>query len=428
MSQRINSNYVKFNVLDESAIKSLLKSDIFTKNESIAVEILFTKTNTKSLTESIVKKLDESVKIIVESSYEDILLSEGFFSDILDGLKGLGDKAKEVLSGGWGKIKAVWGQFSELVKEVAGACKEGLIKVFGMFSGKAKQAADKAVTDLEGKVTNVQDKSAFAKEVQHLVDSGNYVKDTFFNKWVSAPTWEKTMVDGSISPEGDVKVDPAKAEDGLEDLEKMESFKSMKSNLIRERNKLFSNKGVVRELYNLSKNKSFIMEGGGFAHLESAIKNPFLKGIVEWSIKILQTVFAPIAKVTQIVTGFVGEQLLNKFSEGVKLLGGPGAFKFVVIAGILSEVLEVVVKFITPSGPQLIAQSFFPPLAPILASYKLLLGTISGILVVYSLSTALINMAPSLQKFVGIGAKKESYEPTGKFKIQDGNLLYVKHE
>ena len=39
----------------------------------------------------------------------------------------------------------------------------------------------------------------------------------------------------------EVKVDPAKAEDGLEDLKTMESFNRLKLNLIKERNNILSN-------------------------------------------------------------------------------------------------------------------------------------------------------------------------------------------
>jgi len=425
MAQKINSNTIKFTTLDESAINSLLESDVFTKNESAAMRILFSKTKTKTLSESVIKKLDKSVKTIVESKDGDSVLSEGFFGDIWDGLKGLGDKAKEVLAGGWGKVKAVWGEFTELVTEVASACKDGLTKAFNSFAEKAKGASAKvtdAAKDLGSKIT---DKNAFAKEVKELNDSVTYVTKTFFDKWIAKPTWEKDMIAGSVAPTEDVKVDAAKAEDGLEDLKTMESFNRMKLNLIKERNNILSNVDVIKELFRSSDARAFLMEGGGFAHLEGAIKNPFLKGVVEWGIKILQAIFIPLAKVAQIVAGLVGKELLKKFSEAVKLMGGPGIFAFVVIGGLLSEVIEVAVKSVTPNGPA-IAAMFIPGLAPIVLAAQGLIGAVKGVLTIYTVATIFINVVPVLQKSGGAAPAAESYNPRGEFKIKEGNLLYIK--
>jgi len=426
LAQRINANTIKFTTLDESAINSILESNIFTNNEVAAMRILFSKTKTKTLSESVIKKLDKSVKTIIESVEGDAVLTEGFFSDIWDGLKGLGDKAKEVLAGGWGKVKAVWGEFTELVTEVASACKDGLTKAFSSFAEKAKGASAKvtdAAKDLGSKIT---DKNAFAKEVKELNDSVTYVTKTFFDKWVAKPTWEKDMIAGSVAPTEDVKVDAAKAEDGLEDLKTMESFNKTKLNLIKERNNLLSNVNLIKELFRSSDARAFLMEGGGFAHLEGAIKNPFLKGVVEWGIKILQAVFIPLAKVAQVVAALVGKELLKKFSEAVKLMGGPGIFAFVVIGGLLSEVIEIAVKSVTPNGPA-IAAMFIPGLAPLVLAAQGLITTVKAVLTIYTVATIFINVVPVLQKAgSGSAPAAESYNPRGEFKIQDGNLVYVK--
>lgn len=425
LAQRINANTIKFTSLDESAINSLLESDVFTVNEAAAVKILFSKTKTKSLTESIVNKLDKSVKTIVESVEGDAVLTEGFFGDIWDGLKGLGDKAKEALSGGWGKVKAIWGEFTELVTEVASACKDGLTKAFSFFAQQAKGAADKLVPDIKEMGNKITDKVAFAKEVKDLSLSVAHVTKTFFNKWVGAPTWEKDMISGNVAPTEEVKVDPAKAEDGLEDLKTMENIKTMKLNLIKERNQLFSNADVIKELFRSSDARAFLMEGGGFAHLEGAIKNPFLKGIVEWSIKILQAIFIPIAKLGQMVAAVVGKELLKKFSEGVKFIGGPGVFPFVIISGLLAEVIELAIKGMTPTGPEIV-KYFIPGIGPLLLAAESWIAAIKGALFFYTCATMFINIVPVLQLLEKGAAKAESYNPRGEFKIQDGNLLYVK--
>lgn len=422
LQQRINTNAIKFTVLDETAINSLLESGAFTKNESSAVRILFSKTKTKSLTESIVNKLDKNVKTIIESSEGDAVLSEGFFSDIWDGLKSLGDKAKEALSGGWSKVKAIWGEFKELVTEVAAACKDGFQKAFASFAQMAKAEASKIGDIAKKSVDKITDKVAFAKEVKELLQSATYVTTTFFDKWISKPTWEKDVIAGSVSPSEEVKVDPAKAEDGLEDLKTMESFNRLKLNLIKERNNILSNVDVIKELLNSSNSRAFLMEGGGFTHLEGAIKNPFLKGVVEWSVKIIQAVFIPIAKIAQVVAGVVAKELLKKFSEGVKLLGGPGVFGFAILSGLLAEGLELVVKAYTDPGPKLLA-GLFPPLLPIVAAADSLITTVKGALTVYTWATIIINIVPVLQLLEK--GKTESYNPRGEFKMKNGNLVYI---
>ena len=305
MSQKLNYQTIKFTSLDESAINSLLKSNIFTKNESSAIRILFSKTKTTSLTEASVNRLDRSVKIIIESVEGDSVLNEGFFGDIWDGLKGLGEKAKEVLAGGWDKVKAVWGEFKELVTEVASACKQGLIKAFSGALAKGKELSAKVGEEAKKKFNEIKDAPSFLKEVGQLAESATYLTTTFYNKWIANPTWEADVIDGKVAPSGDVKVDPAKAEDGLEDLKTMESVNKSKLNLIKERNRLLSNTKVIEALYKSSNAREFLMEGGGFAHLEGAIKNPFLKGVVEWSLKILQAVFIPLAKIGQMVANVV---------------------------------------------------------------------------------------------------------------------------
>lgn len=420
---KIESNSIKFTTIDESVLNSLLESNVFTANERVAVKILFSKSKTKSLNENTVKRLDKNVKTIIEAKNDDSILSEGFFGDIWDGLKGLGDKAKEALSGGWDKVKAIWGEFKQLVTEVATACKEGLLKVFENSKTKAKELSAKIGDEAKKKFTEIKDRPSFLKEVAQLGESGVYLTNTFFSKWISNPTWEKDMVDGSAAPSGDVKVDPAKAEDGLEDLSKMETVNKTKLNLIKERNKLFSNNNIIEALYHSSNSRLFIIEGGGFAHLEGAIKNPFLKGIIEWSLKIMQAVFIPLQKIGQMVANVVGKEIMKKFSEGVKFLGGPGVFPFVIISGILSELLEVYLKGQWDKGPQIIAMMAIPALAPFLAVLMGWQETVEGILFWYTMATIFINIVPILKQ--GGGEAHESYNPRGEFKIQDGNLVYI---
>ena len=116
--QRMDDVRISAITLDETTINALIRSRVFTINEQKAMRILFTKTKTTSLTEGTINELDNNVRFITKASEMEIRLSEGFFGDIWDGLKGLGDKAKEAITGGWNKVKAIWGEFKELVQEV----------------------------------------------------------------------------------------------------------------------------------------------------------------------------------------------------------------------------------------------------------------------------------------------------------------------
>jgi hypothetical protein len=115
---------------------------------------------------------------------------------------------------------------------------------------------------------------------------------------------------------------------------------------------------------------------------------------------------------------------MKKLSEGVKFLGGPGVFPFVIIAGILSEALELYIKGVAKKGPEIIAMMAIPILAPLIATLSGFQTTVEGFLFWYTIGTILINIVPILKQ--GGGEKHESYSPTGKFKIKEGSLLYVK--
>jgi hypothetical protein len=108
--------------VDEITMNAMLKSGFFTVNESTALNVLFGASNTKSLNESTISTIDGIVNKVVESIDSNRVLSEGFLGDIWDGLKKLGNKAKEALSGGWNKVKAIWGEFKELTEAFVEIC------------------------------------------------------------------------------------------------------------------------------------------------------------------------------------------------------------------------------------------------------------------------------------------------------------------
>ena len=137
--------------IDETTIDSLIHSRVFTLNEQRAMKILFTKTKTKSLNENVINELDNNIRFITKASEMEIRLKEGFFGDIWDGLKGLGEKGKDAITGGWSKLKAIWVEFKELVQEVINSAKNGLLKLCNMTKTASIADAQNMVKDLASK-------------------------------------------------------------------------------------------------------------------------------------------------------------------------------------------------------------------------------------------------------------------------------------
>lgn len=436
MGARLHSNTIRFTTIDESAMKSILKSGIFSLEESKAIDILMSKTKTKTINESSIKKLDNVVEKI-SKTYDNNILLEGPFANIWKGLKNLGDKAKEALSGGWSKVKAIWGQFKELVTEAAGAIKEGLVKVFSAFKTTGVDAGKKLIAELIKKhggiaggigaaATDTEKRNGLIQEVKDLVTTNIFVTTTFFNNFVSKPTWEKDLIAGNASPSGDVGLDASEAEEGLEDIEDMEeSYRITAKSVIEERNNLLSNKSVVTELLKLSNSSTNINEA--FDKLNAALKNPVLKSIVDWTSKILGYLLSPISALAKQIATMVGPKVCEVYSNVVKALGGPGSFKFAIISTLVVDILGKLIASISPGGIQ-IATYFIPGFGQILAAVEAVVSAIKTALMVYTFATLLTQFASDMQ--AELSKKSESveikYKPKGKFKIKDGNLILIK--
>jgi len=394
--------------LDETAIDSLLNSDIFTVRESKALKILFGKTKTNSLNEVTIKRLDKQVKIISELKDGHIKLSEGFFGDMWSGLKSLGDKAKEAVVGGWNKMKAIWSEFKELVQEVINSAKNGLLKLCNIGANVGNAGAEIMGKVKDKKLTADPD---FVKELKQLGETGNWWKSSWFQKWIVSPFWEKDVLAGNGTVDEEPKVDPKAAEQGLQAIPALES-------LISKRNNLLSDYQVVNELLNRSERKANLREGHSVEHLDDAIKNPALKKVVHYAIELIQWVFMPFAKLGQVIAKAAGPKLLASFSNVTKSVGGPGAYTFELVGTLFGEFVEIFIKKkMGEVQVEMVAKVLFP-------------GIGVGIDIVHGIHTALfcwtianivINLVDVVNK-----EKTESYSPTVEFKMQNGNLLFIK--
>jgi hypothetical protein len=397
--------------LNEKAIISLLKSKVFTVNEQKALKVLFAKTKTKTLSESTIKMLDKNVRVISSSNYMDIRLREGFFSDIWDGLKSLGSKAKDAIVGGWSKVKAIWGEFKALVQEVINSAKNGLQKLCGQATSSSGTAADQMVAKVKGSLPKFKKDPDFAKEMKQFGETAKWWKDSWYQKWVGAPFWEKDVLAGNGTVDDEPKVDSKAAEQGLQQVAQLES-------LIRKRNSLLSDYNIVNELLKRNTRRKNLSEGGSVEHLDDAIKNPALKKIVHYAIELIQWVFIPFAKLGQTIASWAGPKVFSGLSTVTKAVGGPGTYPFQLIGTLFGEAIEIGIKL---ASNQMAVVNVINALFPAMA---IATGTVEAIhyaLLCYTLANIFINIFDKVE-----AEKTESYSPNGKFKIQDGNLLYLK--
>lgn len=394
--------------LDESTILSILESKVFTINERKALKVLISKTNTKSLTENTVKVLDENVRVISISNELEIRLKEGFFGDIWDGLKGLGDKAKDAIAGGWSKLKSIWAEFKELVQEVINSAKNGLVKLCDMVKSGSISPEEIMAKLKDKKITADPD---FVKEIKQLYETGKWWTSSWYTSWITSPSWEKDILAGNGTIEEEPSVDAASAEKGLSAIPQLES-------LIDRRNNLLSNNKIVAELLQRNRRRLTLKEGHAVEHLDDAIKNPALKKVIYYAIELLQWVFMPLAKLGQVVAKAAAPKILGLFSDATSKIGGPGAFAFELLGTLFGEAVEIFIKKRYETVQvDLVASILFPGLG----ITKKMITNVHTALLLWTCANIVINFVDVVNK-----QKTESYKPTGKFKIKEGNLLYIK--
>jgi hypothetical protein len=445
---------MKYISMNEQDISNILDSGIFTKNESFALNVLFSKTKTSRINETIISKLDRSVKIISESKPNSKVLSEGFFGDIWDGLKNMGDKAKDALVGGWSKLKAIWGEFKELTQELVNNMSEGFGKAIDWAKGEAtsffnqqKQKAIDAFNASLQKMDDINEKKKLGADLGHAYETGQWVVTKFKEK-VSSPkaTWFNDVLSGKGNPEAPSdKLDDTEVQDGFEELKQEEGINSKRDGLIRERNQFFSNYDVVKNLYEMSVKR--LNEGGGAAHLEDAVSNPVLKNVIHWGINLLQYALIPIAKFGQKLAETAANKFLNNMSGVVKFFGGPGQYAFPVIALIFAEIIEIVIKNKTaeysPAKLGLkLAEFLVPGLKPIIITAKGILTALKTFLLIWTIGNILFNLVLSARKVYTDSQKQggnqtggeqgsepevqtAGYKPKGSFKLKEGKLVFV---
>ena len=206
---RYENNVKRQVYLDQDSIGSMLTSGFFNVNESNALSILFSKTGTRHLNESSMRSLDKTVTKIVETNEVDMVLLEGFFGDIWDGLKKMGDKAKDAILGGWGKVKAIWGEFKEIIQELVNNVRGGMEKLFyngkNMAMGDYNKLKTKATETLNAafsKLDDVNEKKKLADDLGDAYETGQWVGSKFKGIVTGAQAkWFTDTLAGKGTPE-----------------------------------------------------------------------------------------------------------------------------------------------------------------------------------------------------------------------------------
>lgn len=455
LGNRVSNRSMNFSSLDEVTLDAMLSSGFFTVNESTAVSVIFKSSNTNVINESTISKIDSVVNRIVEALDSNEILAEGFFGDIWDGLKKLGNKAKDAVAGGWSKLKAIWGEFKELIQELMDHIRQGLSKLLDAGKQYAedeynalKDQAMKTWNASMKKFDDINKKKQLSDDIVNMYKTGEWVTTKFKSLATSAQAaWFKDPVAGKGTPEETETLDQDDVQAGFEDL-KQEEGTLTKANLIRERLSLLSNKEVLRELYRFSI-KRLNEGGGGGAHLEDAVSNPVLKKIIKTGINLLQWALIPFAKAAQTIVTQKAVELFKGLSGACKMFGGPGVYAFEAIALIIGEIVEIKVKemtgdWISPAklGLKLI-KYLIPPLAVFITSAEKLLKALKLFLFIWTLGTILFNLVLSARKaYTDYQEKKKSkeggeetggepevqtagYKPNGEFKIKEGKLVFV---
>ena len=126
----------------------------------------------------------------------------------------------------------------------------------------------------------------------------------------------------------------------------------------------------------------------------------------------------PFAKLGQVIAAWAGPKLFSGFSTVTKTVGGPGTYAFQLIGTLFGEAVELIIKY---TKTQTVIVDVLNTLFPGLAIATETVAAIHKALMCWTVANILINLFDKVE-----AVKTESYTPNGKFKIQDGNLLFIK--
>jgi hypothetical protein len=230
-----------------------------------------------------------------------------------------------------------------------------------------------------------------------------HVTTYFSQKLMGGGLFEKQLMAGEFTPSDTKGISGDDVEKSMEDI--AEAYKS-----------IFSTKQNIREMMNLNE-----------ADLTSVlIKNPMGRKVADYIILGIKAIFFPLATLIEVVGEQTAEKILPMASKVSSKIGGPGPFTFPILSYVVLESWQIWAYGINGTFS---FQAITDLLSPFLVPFGDALSTIVKIAHAIVLAWAVIAVLQNIRSFFDENFGKdsnESYKPTGKFRIKDGNLLYVK--
>ena len=433
--------------INENALQAILSSGFLNKRQSEALSLYFEHHGITSINESVVRRIDKDI----------INLNEGIF----DIAKKVVDKAKEVggkvvgavtnfgkqyidaFKVGWNAVKKIWDNFKDLVLELVEKIKNSIKKIYEAAMAKINQIASKLSSKLSGTFLGTfieehpHEPTDLAKEFGQLTKVVNHLASAQ-KSIVDGELYEKTMVDGSFTPEDASGIKDEKEIEG--DFAELATESYMR---------VFSNRNYLKQLHEITLNP--LNEGG---HIEDHFKNnKVVYYIIKWGMFAFKAVFSPFSLIASKIGSFmIGKGLLKGTSwVSNKYKNGPGVYEFAILTLLIGEVLEIIEEvssFVSADHLGVIAslvKPFLGVLGPLLDIGMAALHVCHIIIVAWAIATVINNLLPLFQKAHKEKGKEmeaggeeggeegggepevqtAGYKPRGSFKLKEGKLIFV---
>jgi hypothetical protein len=400
----------KYAFLNEFAIKRIIESGVLGKFESFVVSGYFKYNKISEINETTIKFVNKQQKLISEG-----IINEGFTDFIkkswdaaADKVTDIGVSVKDAFVKGWDGVKKIWSNFSDMIAEIVNKLKAGFAKVMNTIKTKIAEIGDKLIGAMDATwIKAFKEKHPHKHEdAKKDFDAAKSIFDhitMFFNqKFVDGEFFEKQIMSGEFTPSDTKGISADDVEKSMEDI--AEAYKS-----------IFSKKQNIREMMNLNE-----------ADLTSVlIKNPMGRKVADYIILGIKAIFFPLSTLIEVVGEQTAEKILPLASKVSAKIGGPGPYEFPILSYIVLESWQIWAYGINGTFS---FQAIADLISPFLMPFGDVLSLIVKIAHATILAWAIIAVVQHIRSFFDENFGKdsnESYKPNGKFKIKDGNLLYI---
>jgi hypothetical protein len=397
--------------LNEFAIKKILTSGLLNEFESFVVSGYLKYNKITVINESVIKSVNRQQKLISEGR-----LDEGFTDFIkkswdaaTDKVTDIGSQVKDAFVKGWDGVKKIWSNFSDMIMEIVNKLKAGFAKVMNSIKAQVSGIGDKLIKTMDAAwIKAFKEKHPHKHEdaKKDFNDSKSIFDHitSFFNKNLSGGAFfEKKLVSGEFTPSETDGISGEEVEQSMEDI--AEAYKS-----------IFSNRQYIKELMTINE-----------ADITSVlIKNPMGRKVADYIILGIKAIFFPLTTLMEVVGEQVAEKILPMASKVSAKLGGPGPFEFPILSYIVLESWQIWAYGIKGTFSfEAITDLIAPFLAPFADAFLSIVKIAHAIVLAWAIIAVIQHIRSFFDENFG-KETSESYTPVGKFKIKDGNLLYLK--